>query len=85
VSAYVLADGRDVPENSPLARIEREVRAQHLSNMRQLAGTEPRRMYLSQVERSEGKASRDALAAEYLADWEKRKAHAQALKDNAGV
>lgn len=85
MSTYLLSDGREVPEGSPLARIEREVRAQHLSNLRQLSGTEPRRMYLCQVERSEGKASRDALAAEYLADWEKRKAHADRLKAKQGV
>ena len=46
--------------------------ATHLSNMRRRT-TAGRREYLDGVERSQGKAWRDALAAEYAADWERRK------------
>jgi len=80
--AYILADGRDVPHNSPLARHEREVLAEHLANLRRL-DTMGRRMYLSRVEASDGKAIRDKLADQYTADWTERKAHAERLKERA--
>lgn len=71
-SEVTLIDGRTFDESSVLVRHEREVMATHLSNMRRRT-TAGRREYLDGVERSQGKAWRDALAAEYAADWERRK------------
>ena len=44
--------------------------------MRGIRNATDRRVYLDGVERSQGKAWREALAAEYAADWERRKAAA---------
>lgn len=69
---YLLPDGRRVPHHSVLARIDREVRANHIAAMQRL-DTEGRRAYLQRVERSEGPASMEKLKAAYLEEWEKRK------------
>lgn len=71
-----LIDGREFPADSVLVRIERDVMAEHLQRMRGIRNASDRRVYLDGVERSQGKAWRDALAAEYAADWERRKAAA---------
>lgn len=68
-----LIDGREFPSDSVLVRHEREVMAEHMKQMRRRT-TADRREYLEGVERSQGKAWRDALAAEYLAEWEKARA-----------
>ncbi len=70
---YVLPDGRVLPYNSVPARIDREVRAEHIANMQRL-DTEGRRAYLQRVERSEGPESVERLKAAFLEAWEKRKA-----------
>lgn len=80
-NTYTLADGRDVPYASPLARHERELLAAHMADLQRISSTDGRRMYLTQCERSCGKAYRDKLAATYAADWEQRKAHAERLKE----
>ncbi len=69
---YVLPDGRVLPYNSVPARIDREVRAEHIANMQRL-DTEGRRAYLQRVERSEGPESVERLKAAFLEAWEKRK------------
>lgn len=68
-----LLDGREMPSGCVLVRIEREVMADHMRNMRGIRRADDRRVYLDGVERSQGKAWRDALAAEYAQDWERRK------------
>jgi uncharacterized protein YqfA (UPF0365 family) len=68
-----LPDGRDVPDNSELARIDREVRAMHVEQMMR-TDTEGRRAYLARVERSEGQASADALRSAFLTVWDERRA-----------
>jgi hypothetical protein len=70
---YLLPDGRRVPHQSHLARIDREVRESHIQAMSRL-DTEGRRAYLQRVERSEGAASMEKLKAAYLVAWEKRRA-----------
>jgi hypothetical protein len=70
---YVLPDGRVLPYNSVPARIDREVRAEHIANMQRL-DTEGRRAYLQRVERSEGPECVARLKAAFLEAWEKRKA-----------
>lgn len=70
---YVLPDGRVLPYNSVPARIDREVRAEHIANMRRL-DTGGRRAYLQRVERSEGPESVARLKAAFLEVWETRKA-----------
>lgn len=47
--------------------------ATHMQCLRSIRRADDRRVYLDGVERSQGKAWRDALAAEYAADWEQRK------------
>jgi len=73
MSDVTLIDGRTFPADSVLVRHEREVMAEHMKQMRRRT-TADRREYLEGVERSQGKAWRDALAAEYLAEWEKARA-----------
>lgn len=68
-----LIDGREFPAGCVLVRHEREVMASHMERMRGIRNAADRRVYLDGVERSQGKAWRDALAAEYAADWERRK------------
>lgn len=68
-----LIDGREFLAGCVLVRHEREVMADHMQRMRGIRNAADRRVYLEGVERSQGKAWRDALAAEYAADWEKRK------------
>lgn len=70
---YTLPDGRVLPYNSVPARIDREVRAEHIANMQRM-DTEGRRAYLQRVERSEGPESVARLKAAFLEAWEKRKA-----------
>lgn len=82
-TTYTLADGRDVPANSPLARHERELLEAHLADLQRISSTEGRRMYLTHCERSCGKAYRDKLAATYADDWAQRKARADAAKERA--
>ena len=76
---YTLADGREFPWNSELPRIEREVIALHVANLRgrDLA---MRQRYLEDVKRSEGQASHDKVAAAYDDDWKARKAAADEAK-----
>lgn len=69
---YLLPDGRRVPHHSELARIDREVRENHIRAMSRL-DTEGRRAYLQRVERSEGPASMELLKAAYLQAWEARR------------
>lgn len=68
-----LIDGREFPAGCVLVRHEREVMAEHLARMRSIRAAADRRVYLDKVERSQGRAWRDALAAEYAKDWERRK------------
>lgn len=71
-----LIDGREFPADCVLVRHDREVMADHMERMRAIRNSSDRRVYLDGVERSQGKKWRDALAAEYAADWERRKAGA---------
>lgn len=68
-----LIDGREFPAGCVLVRHEREVMADHMANMRRLA-TAASREYLDGVDRSQGKAWRDALAKRFVAEWEKARA-----------
>lgn len=68
-----LIDGREFPAGCVLVRHELEVMADHMQRMRGIRNAADRRVYLEGVERSQGKAWRDALAAEYATDWERRK------------
>jgi hypothetical protein len=77
---YILADGRDVPNDSPLARHERQALSDHLSDLQSRRGTEARREYLEGVQASMGKAYRDRLAAMFLASWEAREVNARRYK-----
>ena len=70
---YTMPDGRVLPYNSVPARIDREIRAEHIANMQRM-DTGGRRAYLQRVERSEGPESVARLKAAYLEVWEKRKA-----------
>lgn len=70
MTEVTLIDGRTFPPDSVLVRHEREVMAEHMKQMRRRT-TADLREYLEGVERSQGKAWRDALAAEYLVEWEK--------------
>lgn len=68
-----LIDGREFPAGCVLVRHDREVMDSHMQRLREIRSAADRRTYLECVERSQGKAWRDALAAEYAKDWEKRK------------
>ena len=69
-----LIDGREFPAGCVLVRHEREVMASHMERMRGIRNAADRRVYLDGVERSQGKKWRDALAAEFTAEWAKARA-----------
>ena len=66
-----LIDGREMPAGCVLYRHERELMDGHMKRMNHPRIN--RKAYLVFVERSQGKAWRDALAAEYAAWLEARK------------
>ena len=68
-----LIDGREMPAGCVLYRHERELMDGHMKRMKDIRTNADRQIYLDGVERSQGKAWRDALAAEYAAWWEARK------------
>lgn len=71
-----LANGEAVFNTDPLWRAECLARHQHVLNLRGIRDQAMRRAYVDQVRRKEGDLSADRLKAEYLADWEARKAAA---------
>lgn len=72
MSIVTLIDGQQIHEGY-LADIERRVLADHIAAMWRL-DTLGRREYLAGVERSQGRAWREAVANRFSAEWEARRA-----------
>lgn len=79
MTAYTLADGREVEESCALARWERECIAAHMRDLRGMS-TADRRLQLDAIERSMGPAYRQKLADTYAIDWQERKDRANGEK-----
>lgn len=72
---YVLADGREFPENSPLPRYERDCLAEDIDKLRRHRyGSDGQRQEFDRIHRAMGNAYADRLRSEYEADRERRKA-----------
>lgn len=71
-----LADGREVPDDSPLWRDECLARARHVQTLRSL-DLRGRRDYFVQVTQDEGETAANRLMAAYMADWEERREQAR--------
>lgn len=75
---YILADGRDVPARSPLARYEREVLAEHLEVLRKTPSRQERVAFVERIGISFGPAYRAKLEAAYTEEHTRRKAAKEA-------
>ncbi len=73
-----LIDGREMPAGCWLVKAEREAMDEHMGRMWALRSSADRRVYLSIVERSQGKAWADALKQRFGDEWEAKKKEQQA-------
>lgn len=69
-NVYILADGRDVPAKSPLARWERELIVEYIKDLRKLTTEAAQSFYLIDKTRSCG----EAFGAKLKRIWEEDKA-----------
>lgn len=72
MTTVTLLDGRQMPEKCWLVKAEREVLADHVASMWRL-DTHGRRVYLENVQRSQGQAWRDEVARLFLAEWQEKR------------
>lgn len=72
---YILADGREFPENTHLPRIERHCLAADIARLRSFGrDQEGRRREFDRIHRSMGNAYAERLRVAYDEDRERRKA-----------
>lgn len=78
-----LATGEAVFNTDPLWAEECRQRHAHVLHLRGIRDSAQRRQYVEAVRRAEGDLSAERLKAAYTADWEQRKAAAEAAKGQA--